>query len=175
MKSPLRILGISAGDEKEVARYGSSWRYVIIVAYRSLLRLMANHCIVPSLRASLFRWSGIRIGAKTRINMNINFLDDFRPGLITLEDEVSVAPLVSFVASAHPNDSMLYRKYGISDSGPITVRSGAWLGVGCVILPGVTIGRESIVGANAVVTQDVEDFALMAGVPAKKIGDVRTR
>lgn len=107
--------------------------------------------------------------------MNINFLDDFRPGLITLEDEVSVAPLVSFVASAHPNDSMLYRKYGISDSGPITVRSGAWLGVGCVILPGVTIGRESIVGANAVVTQDVEDFALMAGVPAKKIGDVRTR
>jgi len=171
----LRLLGVSAGDAREVARYRSSWMYALLVAYRSLLRLVANHCVVPSLRTSLFRLSGVRIGARTRVNMNINFIDDFRPGLISIEDKVSVAPFVSFVASSHPNDSELYSTYGISDCAPIRVKSGAWLGVGCVVLPGVTVGRESIIGANAVVTRDVEDFAIMAGVPAKKIGDVRER
>ena len=47
------------------------------------------------------------------------------------------------------------------------------MGVGAVILPGVTIGECSIIGANAVVTKDVEDYAVMAGTPAVKIGDVR--
>jgi acetyltransferase-like isoleucine patch superfamily enzyme len=53
------------------------------------------------------------------------------------------------------------------DIRPVRIRTGADIGVGAVILPGVTIGEHSIVGAGAVVTQDVPPFAIVAGVPAR--------
>ncbi|MFH1090829.1 MAG: acyltransferase [Pseudomonadota bacterium] len=173
MKAVLKILGVSSGDMKAVEAAGSTPSYVIGAAARSFLRLLANHCLIPSLRVRLFRASGIRIGRRVQLNMNLNFLDDFIPGRIILEDEVSVAPLVSFIASSHPNNSPLYREFGLGASGTIRIRSGAWLGVGAVVMPGVTVGRCAVVGANAVVTRNVDDFAIMAGVPAEKIGDVR--
>jgi maltose O-acetyltransferase len=105
--------------------------------------------------------------------MTVNFIDGFRPGWIELEDEVSIAPLVSLVSESHPNDSILYREYGMQRSGKIIIRNGAWLGAGVVVLPGITIGTAAVIGANAVVTTDVDDYAVMAGVPARKIGDVR--
>lgn len=49
----------------------------------------------------------------------------------------------------------------------IYVKSGAWIGIGSVILPGVTIGKNSIIAANSVVTKDVPDFTIYAGIPAK--------
>jgi serine acetyltransferase len=51
--------------------------------------------------------------------------------------------------------------------GPVVLHDGCWIGIGAVIMPGVTIGRNAVVGANAVVTRDVPDFAVAAGVPAK--------
>ena len=54
--------------------------------------------------------------------------------------------------------------------GPITIRSGVWIGTHAVIMPGVTIGEGAIIGAGAIVTHDVPDGEIWAGVPAKKIG-----
>jgi len=53
---------------------------------------------------------------------------------------------------------------------PVRICAGADIGINCVILPGVTVGREAIVGAGAVLTKDVPDFATVAGVPAQIIG-----
>ena len=53
--------------------------------------------------------------------------------------------------------------------GAVRLRQGCWLGIGVVILPGVTIGRNSVVVANSVVTRDVPDYAVVAGNPAKII------
>jgi len=170
-----KIFGISEGDKKNTGGYKNIVSYLVFSASSSFLRLLANHCIIPSLRVSLFRLSGIKIGRRATVNMNVVFLDDFYPGRICLEEEVAIAPFVSLVADSHPNNSILYRKYAMHRSGNILVRQGAWLGVGCVILPGVTIGRASIIGANAVVTSDVDDYAIMAGSPARKIGDVREK
>jgi acetyltransferase-like isoleucine patch superfamily enzyme len=50
---------------------------------------------------------------------------------------------------------------------PVTIKEGAWLATGCIILGGVTIGKNAVVGAGAVVNKDVPDFALAVGVPAK--------
>lgn len=61
-------------------------------------------------------------------------------------------------------------------SKPCNIGSDVWIGVGAVILRGVTIGNGAVVGANAVVTRDVPDFAIVAGVPARiiryRFGDV---
>ena len=167
-----RLAGVTDGDEETAGRRNPI-EYLVIAAWRSGLRLMANHCIIPSLRVQLLRWSGLQIGKRTQVNLNCNFIDGFEPGLIILEDEVAVAPGVSFVAESHPNNSILHRQYHLGKKGPIRIKRGAWLGVGVVVMPGITIGEASIVGANAVVTQDVEDYAIVVGLPAKKIGDVR--
>jgi acetyltransferase-like isoleucine patch superfamily enzyme len=56
------------------------------------------------------------------------------------------------------------------DCKPLFVREGVWIGAHCVIMPGVTIGKGAIVGAGSVLTKDVGEYEIWAGVPAKKIG-----
>lgn len=58
---------------------------------------------------------------------------------------------------------------GVLPGGPVIIGENAWLGEGCVILPGVTVGKGAIVGANAVVTRDVPAHAIVAGSPARVI------
>jgi acetyltransferase-like isoleucine patch superfamily enzyme len=58
---------------------------------------------------------------------------------------------------------------GVSFRGAVFLQDGCWIGIGAVILPGVTIGRNAIVAANAVVTKDVPTCAIVGGVPAKVI------
>jgi len=169
----LYLLGVSEGDFQAVKNMRSVFHYVFFASLRSFLRLFANHCIIPSLRVALFRISGIRIGKRVQVNLNVNFMDDFRSGMIALEDNVSIAPFVSLIASSHPNNSILLHDHERCAMGPIRIKSGAWLGVGAVVLPGLTVGKCSIIGSNAVVTKEVLDYSIMAGVPAKKIGDVR--
>jgi len=54
-------------------------------------------------------------------------------------------------------------------SKPVVIEDGAWLGEGCVILKGVTVGKRAVVGANAVVTKDIPPFSIVAGIPARII------
>lgn len=60
-------------------------------------------------------------------------------------------------------------KQGFKFGGEVVLSDGCWIGCGAVIMPGVKIGKNAVVGANAVVTKDVPDFAIVAGVPAKII------
>lgn len=56
---------------------------------------------------------------------------------------------------------------GSVSGGPVRIGSDSWLGIGVCVLPNVTIGRHCVIGANAVVTHDIPDYSLAAGVPAK--------
>ena len=60
--------------------------------------------------------------------------------------------------------------YETSRGGDITIGEDCWIGANCIISPGVTIGKGAVVGANSVVTGDVPEYAIVAGSPARPIG-----
>lgn len=94
---------------------------------------------------------------------------------LTVEDGVYIGPHVSFANDRHPravNPDGTPQTDADWELVPTLVREGASIGAGAVVLPGVTIGRWAMVGAGAVVTQDVPDHALVVGNPARLAGRV---
>lgn len=108
----------------------------------------------------------ISIGKNVFINHACSFLD---MGGITIEDEVLIGPKVNLITENHPinpdNRRALITK-------PIIIKRKAWIGTGATILPGVTIGENSIVAAGAVVSKDVPDNVIVGGIPAKFIKNI---
>lgn len=94
---------------------------------------------------------------------------------VTIENEVFVGHGVMFINDRRPRATVGGRLQDARDWRviPTRVRRGASIGSGATILCGVTIGRQAMVGAGAVVTRDVPDYAMVVGVPARVIGDVR--
>ena len=108
----------------------------------------------------------ISIGKNVFINHACTFLD---MGGITIEDEALIGPKVNIITESHPlepNDrSALLVK-------PVVIKRKAWIGAGATILPGVTIGENSVVGAGAVVIKDVPDNTVVGGIPANIIKSI---
>lgn len=105
----------------------------------------------------------IRVGKNVFINHACTFMDR---GGITIEDDVFVGPKVNLITINHPlNPSE--RQSTISN--PIVIQKNAWISVGAMVMPGVTIGENSVVSAAAVVTKDVPPNTVVAGIPAKVI------
>jgi acetyltransferase-like isoleucine patch superfamily enzyme len=90
---------------------------------------------------------------------------------VTIGSNVLIADRV-FISDADHNfadTNTPIRLQGDSFRGAVVLQDGCWIGIGAVILPGVTIGRNAIVAANAVVTKDVPTCAIVGGIPAKVI------
>jgi acetyltransferase-like isoleucine patch superfamily enzyme len=89
-------------------------------------------------------------------------------GGITIGARVGIGPAVKILTSAHREagreTAVLFSPI---DTAPVVIEDDADLGIGSILLPGVTIGRGAIVGAGAVVTGDVPAYAIFAGVPAR--------
>lgn len=138
-------------------------------AIRNLLMVPSWFCPIKSVRARIHRWRGVNMGKNVEIGY-MTLLDNRRPELITIGDNVVVAAMT--VVLTH--DLSLMNVQSTEVVGATNINKGAFVGMHCTILPGVTIGEHSIVAAGAVVTRDVEPYTIVAGVPAKKIGDVKT-
>ncbi|MCC8409447.1 sugar O-acetyltransferase [Mucilaginibacter sp. UR6-1] len=108
----------------------------------------------------------IKLGKHVFINHACSFLD---MGGITLEDHVLIGPRVNLVTENHPLDPSTRR--GLICK-PIIIKRNAWVGAGATILPGVTIGENTVVAAGAVVSKDVPDNTVVGGVPAKAIKSI---
>lgn len=94
---------------------------------------------------------------------------------ISLGNHCRLGPSVFvYDTDVHPTDALLRRAdYGLTGSipsGPVVIEDDAWLGAGAIVLKAVRIGRGAIVGAGAVVTRDVPDYAIVAGNPARIVG-----
>jgi acetyltransferase-like isoleucine patch superfamily enzyme len=97
---------------------------------------------------------------------------------VVIEDEVFVGHGVMFTNDLHPRATRPDGRPQTDDDWvcvPTRVRQGASIGSNATILAGVTIGAGALVGAGAVVTSDVPDHAVVAGVPARVVGDARRR
>lgn len=115
-------------------------------------------------------WIGeyVHISSLTHINIG--------GGKVILENHSNVSSGAKILGGSNKKDGL-----SMSSASPLTmqvverkittIRQYAFLGVNSVVLPGVTIGKGAVIGAGAVVTKDVPDYEIWAGVPAKKISE----
>lgn len=114
-----------------------------------------------SLGQNVFIGNKVTIGDNCKVQNNVSVYDN-----VHLEEGVFCGPSMVFTNVYNPR-SLIERKDEYRDT---LVRKGATLGANCTLVCGVTIGRFAFVGAGAVVNKDVPDYALVVGVPARRIG-----
>lgn len=119
----------------------------------------------------------ILIGDKVIINMNCTFVDN---NIIEIGDNVLIASNVQIYTATHSTKLQerivdkweagkeICRTYAL----PVKIKNGAWIGGGAVILPGVTIGENSIIGAGSVVTHSIPDNCVAVGNPCRVIKSI---
>lgn len=113
-------------------------------------------------------WVGpVTVGERVFVNQG----SYIRP-LVTIEDDVSLGPFVRLISDTHDISSGS-RRTGTPQKLPIRIGRGTWIGAGATVVGGVTVGERCIVAVGAVVTEDVPDNTLVAGVPAKVIRHIQ--
>jgi UDP-2-acetamido-3-amino-2,3-dideoxy-glucuronate N-acetyltransferase len=156
--------------------------------------IAANVILGPDVRIfqpELVNLYGCSIGAETKIGAFVEIQKDATVGArckisshsficegVLIEDEVFVGHGVMFTNDVYPRAVNVDGTPQIDTDWQVVntkVKKRASIGTNATIIAGVTIGEAAMVGAGAVVTTDVPDFAIVAGVPARVIGDVRNR
>lgn len=112
-----------------------------------------------------FGGSHVFIGNHFYANFNLTLVDD---GLIKIGDHVFIGPNVTIATAQHPKDHELRAK-GYQYNLPVVIGNNVWIGSNAVVLPGVTIGDNTIIGAGSIVTKDIPSNVIAVGNPCKVI------
>lgn len=114
----------------------------------------------------------LRIGARTFVNFGLVAID---VAMISIGDDVQIGPNVQLLTPTHPVEPELRRaKWEAAE--PITIGDNVWLGGGVIVLPGVRIGADTVVGAGSVVVRDLPAGVVAVGNPARilrRLSEVR--
>lgn len=110
----------------------------------------------------------IEIGENFYTNHNCVILDGAK---VTFGDNVFIAPNCCFSTAGHPID-FLQRNEGLEFAYPIKVGNNVWIGAGVIVLPGVTIGDNSIIGAGSVVNKDIPANVIAVGNPCRVLREI---
>lgn len=126
---------------------------------------LGNHSVVESFSCVNNAVGDVIIGHHTRIGLHNTII-----GPVTIGNHVNLAQGITVTALNHnfADRTKKIDEQGVSTR-PVVIGDDVWIGANAVILPGVTIGTHCVVAAGAVVTKDVPDNALVAGIPAKVI------
>ena len=124
-------------------------------------KLGKNPYVEPTLHCGF--GTHIEAGDNFFANNNCVFVD---PARITFGNDVRIGPQCGFYTAIHPLDADL-RRESLEAAYPITVGDDVWFGGGAIVLPGVTIGSGSVIGAGSVVTRDIPAGVLAAGNPCR--------
>lgn len=114
--------------------------------------------------------SQLRVGARTFVNFGLVALD---VAPITIGDDVQIGPNVQLLTPTHPVDPAA-RRAKLEAARPIFLGDNVWLGGGVIVLPGVSIGEDTVVGAGAVVTRDLPAGVVAVGNPARVVRTLAT-
>ncbi len=144
-------------DEKKAR--GNFWKRALGVLFL-LPAWFAPH---TKLRVFFHRLRGIRIGKGCEIGYFV-IMGNVHPEMIIIEDGAVVTAHCTLLE--HDN-AYYYTGRGAVDSRPVVVKKKAFLGIGCVVFPGVTIGERAIVGAMSLVKRDVAADSIVCGQPAR--------
>lgn len=132
---------------------------------------IARHLFPAQLRNPFYRMAGVKIGKGSKIGATVD-IDHSAPELISIGNKVWVTRGVMLLC--HQRDLNGYEvgkpvmdcelKYA-----PIVIKDGAHIGIGAIIMPGVTIGEGTVIGAGSVVTHDIPPYSVAVGAPARVI------
>lgn len=135
--------------------------------YKLLRRIISNIkeniCIEPNFWCDY--GYNIKVGENFYANHNLVILDCAK---VEFGDNVFIGPNCSFYTAGHPLDAK-QRNEGLEYAHPIKVGDNVWLGGNVVVLPGVFIGNNSVIGAGSVVTKDIPDHVVAVGNPCKVV------
>jgi maltose O-acetyltransferase len=148
-------------------RYGATFAADPCAARQILDALLGAIAADAQIRPPLYVDYGfnISIGAGTFINYGLVALD---VAPIRIGKDVQIGPNVQLLTPTHPIDPEV-RRCKLEAAQPISIEDNVWLGGGVVVLPGVTIGENSVIGAGSVVTRDIPPNAVAVGNPARII------
>ncbi|MFC7876444.1 sugar O-acetyltransferase [Isoptericola sp. NPDC057391] len=123
--------------------------------------------IEPPLHAN---WAGrrVHVGERFYANFNLTLVDD---GPIRIGDHVLIGPNVTITTAGHPLDPDL-RRDAAQFNLPVTIGDNVWIGSGVSIMPGVSIGDDSVIGAGSVVTRDVPAGVVAVGSPCRVLREI---
>lgn len=118
-------------------------------------------------------WGGkhVHFGNNVYANFNLTLVDDSD---IYVGDSVMMGPNVVLATAGHPVEPGLRRKEAQFNL-PIHIGANVWLGAGCIVLPGVTIGENSVIGAGSVVTKDIPANVVAVGNPCRVLRPIGPR
>ena len=132
---------------------------------------LARHIFPAQMRTPFYKMAGVKIGKGSKIAATVD-IDHSAPELIHIGENVWITRGVMLLC--HQRD-LSYYKVGkpVMDCplkyAPIVIKDGAHIGIGSIIMPGVTIGEGAIIGAGSVVTRDIPLYCVAVGAPAKVI------
>lgn len=136
-----------------------------------LLSILIPFTFPAQLTTFLHRLRGVKVGKGSKINRSVH-IDDGYPHLVEIGKKVWVTAGVMILC--HQRDLSFYEAGRPVMDCPlklakVVIKDGAHIGIGAIIMPGVTIGEGAIIGAGSIVTKDVPAFSVAVGIPAKVI------
>lgn len=145
-----------------------------LTCYQSNISIIYERCVrkksVPHEEQPFYCDYGynIEIGENFYANMNCVILDEAK---VTFGDNVFIAPSCGFYTAGHPLD-VEQRNRGLEYARPIRVGNNVWIGAQVCVLPGVTIGDNTVIGAGSVVNRDIPANVIAAGNPCRVIREI---
>lgn len=139
-------------------------------AIRGLLGGTGENCVVEQ---PLFCTYGYNttVGDNFFLNVGCKLLDS---GKITIGNNVFIAPNVCLITEEHAMD-VKQRLQGLEYTHPVNIGDNVWICAGVIVLPGVTIGANSVIGAGSVVTKDIPPNSLAVGNPCRVIRELKEK
>lgn len=138
---------------------------------RQMLAEAGEGCYVESPFFANFGGRHVHFGKGVYANFNLTLVDDTH---IYVGDYTMIGPNVTLATAGHPINPEL-RRQGLQFNMPIHIGKNCWLGAGVIVMPGVTIGDNTVIGAGSIVTKDIPSGVVAVGNPCRVLREVGQR